>query len=299
MKRNPKHEALSTLAGGLAHDVNNILSVIDSAAQAALQKGAPAAEMKKIITAAQSGGALTRQLLAFSGQQIALPKPLELKPALAALSVLLQPALGLDIQLQIKSPPRLFILASEEQLALITLNMALNARDAIPAGGSFAITAAPAKQKDFIRLSIKDTGLGIRAADRKKIFDPFFSTRARGRAGLGLSVVHGIVTQLGGSISVRSKPGKGAAFDLLLPRAKPVKQKAGVRPAELLNVLALAMRDGGTKYLAASNAQSHFHHSNHGPDHSAQKKRLSRLEKTLQRARERRAERLRRGEEDE
>lgn len=294
MKRTQKHEALSTLAGGLAHDVNNILSIIDSAAQAALQKGAPAHEMKKIITAAQSGGALTRQLLAFSGQQIALPRSLELKPALAALSVLLQPALGLDIELQIKAPPRLSILASEEQLALICLNLALNAREAMPAGGRFIITAA-ARQKNFIRLTFADNGLGIRADDRKKIFDPFFSTRARGRAGLGLSVVHGIVTQLGGSITVRSKPGKGATFDLLLPRAKPVKQKPGSRPAELLNVLALAMRDGGTKYLAASNAQGHFNH----PDHTAQKKRLSRLEKTLQRARDRRAERLRRGDEDE
>ncbi|MEZ0262438.1 MAG: ATP-binding protein [Alphaproteobacteria bacterium] len=293
MKRNPKHEALSTLASGLAHDVNNILSVIDSAAQAALQKGAPAAEMKKIITAAQNGGALTRQLLAFSGQQVALPRPLELKPALVALSVLLQPALGMDIALQIKSPPRLAVQASEEQLALIALNLALNARDAMPAGGCFTVTAAPSRRKSFILLTFADNGLGIRADDRKKIFDPFFSTRARGRAGLGLSVVHGIVTQLGGSIAVKSKPGKGACFDLLLPRAKAVKKKPGeTRPAELLDVLALAMRDGGTKYLAASNAQTQLH----TPDHSAQKKRLSRLEKTLRRARERRAERLRRGE---
>lgn len=291
MKRTTKTEALATLAGGLAHDVNNILSVIDSTAQAALQKGAPAAEMKKIITAAQSGAALTRQLLAFSGQQIALPKPLELKPALAALSVLLQPALGLDIQLEMKSPPRLAVQASEEQLALIALNLALNARDAMPAGGSFTIMAT-AKQKNFIRLSFTDTGLGILPADRKKIFDPFFSTRALGRAGLGLSVVHGIVAQLGGSISVKSKPGRGTTLDLLLPRAKAVKQRVNTSPAELLNVLALAMRDGGTKYLAASNAQAQLHY----PDFGAQEKRLSRLEKTLKRARERRAERLRRGE---
>lgn len=293
MKRSPKHEALSTLAGGLAHDVNNILSVIDSAAQAALQKGAPLPEMKKIITAVQSGGALTRQLLAVAGQQVALPKAVELKPALAALSVLLQPALGLDINLEIKSPPRIAVQASEEQLALIALNLALNARDAMPAGGRFSITAAPAARKGFIRLTIRDNGLGIMPADRKKIFDPFFSTRARGRAGLGLSVVQGIVTQLGGTIAVRSKPGRGATFDLLLPRARPVKKnKNETRPVELFDVLALALQGGGTKYLSAPNAQAQLHR----PDDGAQKKRLSRLEKTLQRARERRAERLRRGE---
>lgn len=290
VKKSDRMEALGTLAQRLAHDVNNILSVIDSAAQSALAKGAPQPEMKKIITAAQTGGALTRQLLAFSGQQVAVPEVIELKPAFAALGAVIEPVLGLDIRLSTSIPPRLAVQVSQEQLALLALNLALNARDAMPGGGTFKITAA-ARGKKTILLSFADTGIGIREVDRKKIFDPFFSTKAQG-AGLGLSVVHGIVTQLDGGIKVTSKAGKGARFDIILPRAAPQKATENTAPEGLLNVLALALQGGRMKYLEPSNG----HHGLLPP--KAKPARSASLEKTLQRARDRRAERRKRGEDD-
>ncbi len=290
VKKSDRMEALGTLAQRLAHDVNNILSVIDSAAQSALAKGAPQPEMKKIITAAQTGGTLTRQLLAFSGHQVAVPETIELKSAFVALGSVIQPLLGLDIRLSTGIPPRLAVQASQEQLALLALNLALNARDAMPGGGTFKITAA-ARGKTSILMSFIDSGIGIRESDRKKIFDPFFSTKAQG-AGLGLSVVHGIVTQLGGSIKVTSKAGKGARFDIILPRAAPQKVTKNTAPEGLLNVLALALKGGQTKYLEPSNGHYGFLPPKPKPRGSG------RLEKTLQRARDRRAERLKRGEDD-
>lgn len=231
-----KLEALGQLAGGVAHDVNNILSIIEGHAELALraaESGRSTAEhLERIRAATARGAALTRQLLAFGRQKIGVLEPVETGAALIGLRVLLEPLFGAAVRVDVALPAQpLWVEAGEDHLAQIVLNLALNARDALPLGGTVAIScmacgegALPpplrARQdgRAYLRLSVTDNGVGIPPSMLPHIFEPFYSTKDRERGtGMGLAVVYGIVEQLGGVIDVRSRLGEGTAFHVYLP----------------------------------------------------------------------------------
>ncbi|MDE1153813.1 MAG: ATP-binding protein [Micavibrio sp.] len=278
-----KLEALGGFAGGIAHDFNNILSIIEGYAHVALhQGGADVVTLQKILSATQRGAGLTRQLLAFSRQKIGMEQVIDLSAAVQEQEVLLRPLLGANIRLHMTpAPAPLYVTASTDFITQILLNLALNARDAMPDGGTLAITCKTFRGQ--ARLTVADSGSGIAATVLPRIFDPFFTTKPQGAGtGLGLSVVHGIVTQLGGRIAVDGNNGAGARFDIDLPLATAplVTTTGGVAPhptglegrtvliaedePELLSILGIIFSDFDMKVLTASNGndalemQRHF-----------------------------------------
>jgi PAS domain S-box-containing protein len=232
-----KMEAIGLLAGGVAHDFNNLLTVISGYANLlmeSLSEFDPATQqVKEIAGAAERAAALTRQLLAFSRKQVLQPANVDINSAVRDSERMLRRLIGEDIEIGIA-------LANEEmramvdpgQLAQIIMNLAVNARDAMPEGGTLSIQTEGAELgKEFtaghptiapgpyVRLSISDTGAGMDAATLARIFDPFFTTKASGAGtGLGLSTVYGIIKQSNGHISVESEPGHGTAFQIYFPR---------------------------------------------------------------------------------
>ncbi len=228
-----KLEALGRFAGGIAHDFNNILSIIEGYTQVALTKAAAgtvtAADLEKILNLTQRGAGLTRQLLAFSRQKVDPAGKINLAAALRDQRVLLTPLLGSTIRLHLNLPPRgVWVMASADFVTQIILNLALNARDAMPRGGSLSITLETTGQE--ARLIVADSGDGIAPAHLPRIFEPFFTTKEQGKGtGLGLSVVYGIVEQLGGSIHAQSTPGQGTRFDITLPL---VQAPAAIAPPD-------------------------------------------------------------------
>jgi len=270
-----KLEALGGFAGGIAHDFNNILSIIEGYAQVALHKGGADAEtLQKILTATQRGAGLTRQLLAFSRQKIGMEQVIDLSSAVAEQEVLLRPLLGANIRLHITpSSQPLYVAAAPDFITQLLLNLALNARDAMPQGGTLGIACKLLGGQ--ARLTVADTGTGIPAGILPRIFDPFFTTKPQGAGtGLGLSVVHGIVTQLGGRIRVDNNAGGGARFDIDLPLATSAPPAAvtdvpfahtGLEGCtvliaedepELLSVLGVIFSDYDMKVLTASNGNA-------------------------------------------
>lgn len=278
--QNQKLEALGRFAGGIAHDFNNILSVIDGLARAA-QKQARDGQVDplcfdKIIQAAQRGAGLTRQLLAFARQKVAIDEKIDLSAVLRRQDVLLHPVMGGGVRVDMLLPEEeVWVRASEDQIAQIVINIALNARDAMGGlGGTFSVVCGPCVRNNgsYARLSFSDTGPGISDDVLPRIFDPFFTTKAAGQGtGLGLSVVHGIAETLGAELEVRSETGKGATFDLYFPI---VQAEAGARDEEgaaradclegktvllaedepeLRDVLALLLKDMKMKVIPASN----------------------------------------------
>lgn len=232
-----KLESLGRLAGGIAHDFNNILTVINGYADLMLGQLAQDNPLRHLSTemrkAGERGSDLTRQLLAFSRKQLAEPKPVDLNGLISESENLLRRLLGEDVELETKLAPELgWIMADPGQIHQILLNLAVNARDAMPNGGKLIIETdnveldanQTAGNPDmapgpFVKLSVTDTGTGIRDEDQQHIFDPFFTTKADGQGtGLGLSTVYGIVRQNGGTISVNGVPGRGSEFAVYLPR---------------------------------------------------------------------------------
>ena len=235
-----KLEALGQFAGGIAHDFNNILSIIEGHTHIAvkqLNQGTLTPEqLQKILKSTQRGAGLTRQLLSFGRQKVDVEEKTNLAEALRQQHVLLRPLLGETIQLFMTVPEEtVWLNATPDQLTQITLNLALNARDAMPDGGELAIMCMACQKKNipqalrakypdtsFIRLSIVDSGTGIPPEILPRIFDPFFTTKDAGKGtGLGLSVVYGVVEQLKGFIEVSSVPGEGTSFDIYLPLTSP------------------------------------------------------------------------------
>ena len=233
-----KLEAVGRLAGGIAHDFNNLLTVITSCSDLLLEDlGAddPKREdVAQIRKASESAAALTRQLLAFSRQQVLQPQILDLNETVAGTEKLLKRVIGEDIQLGTVLAPDLgMAIVDPGQVEQIIMNLAVNARDAMPGGGRLTIATAntdmdeayvqnhpPARAGRYVMLAVSDTGTGMDASTQAHIFEPFFTTKPFGKGtGLGLATVYGIVKQSGGFIWVYSEPGHGTTFKIYFPWA--------------------------------------------------------------------------------
>ncbi len=229
-----KMEVIGRLAGGVAHDFNNMLTAVLGATEVAewrLRKGQAAGEqLEQIRQACQRAAALTKQLLTVSRKQAISPTVNDLRQIVSGLALLLERVLGAGTELRVvASESPLPVLADRGQLEQVVLNLAINARDAMEGRGLLGITTRLEQVTDgtarrlglpagrYALLSVSDTGVGISAEARQHIFEPFFTTKGEGGSGLGLSTVHGIVAQSGGAIGVDSAPGHGARFDVYLP----------------------------------------------------------------------------------
>jgi len=232
-----KLETLAQLTGGVAHDFNNLLAIVDSSLHVhALLHPELAGErqVQAMARAVQSGTRLTRQLLSFSRRQALRPEELHLQEWLPGIEGLIRSTLGARVELEIRVEPGtrpVVVDAAELELALI--NLALNARHAMPGGGRLAIGAHNGLVDGLERvvISVADTGLGIPPEVLPRVFEPFFTTRTEGAgSGLGLSQVHGLCVQSGGGVRLESTPGAGTRVEMILP-ARPARQPAAA-PAE-------------------------------------------------------------------
>lgn len=240
-----KLEALGQLTGGVAHDFNNLLSVIVSGI-ALLRRNTDPARREGLLAAmeqaAHRGSDLTRRLLTFARRQALRPEPLDLRAWLGETRELLARSLRGDIAIEIAAPEDLWpVLVDRGELELGVLNLAANARDAMPKGGVLRLSAANAdldRQTDpdglegpFVQLSIQDSGTGMTPEVLERAFEPFFSTKETGRGtGLGLPQVYGFARQSGGAVRVTSAPGQGTTVTLLLPRAAQAEGNPADRP---------------------------------------------------------------------
>ena len=237
LRQAQKMEAVGRLAGGVAHDFNNVLTAIFGYADLLLDSFSPEdprrADVEEIKRAANRAAALTRQLLAFSRKQVMQPRRLNLNDVILNIQTLLTKLVGDEIELRIAPDPLLGdVKADPGQIEQVLMNLAANARDAMPDGGLLSITTRNEDiQADdaaalvgivsgrFVTLTVADTGHGIPEDVRAHIFEPFFTTKEQGKGtGLGLATVYGIVKQSGGWIYLDETPGQGASFRLYLPR---------------------------------------------------------------------------------
>ena len=237
LRQSQKMEAIGRLAGGIAHDFNNLLTVISGNCELSflqLKGGDPLKEnIQEIKRAADRATSLTRQLLAFSRRQILEPKVLDLNTIIKDLDKMLRRVIGENIKLVTLLSDGLGTVRTDPGwMEQVIINLALNARDAMPSGGkliiettnvelgeSYAQSHVAMKPGRHVKLCVRDTGTGMSPEVRERLFEPFFTTKAKGKGtGLGLSTVYGIVMQSGGNICVHSEPGLGTTFEIYLPR---------------------------------------------------------------------------------
>jgi PAS domain S-box-containing protein len=237
VRQSQKMEAVGQLAGGIAHDFNNLLTIICSHTQLALEALEPSRslsqvheDVEEIGRAAARATALTRQLLAFSRRQVLRLEEVDLNRLVQDVERMLRRLIRADIHIRLALDEALGpVHADRGQIEQVLLNLAVNARDAMPAGGT--LTLRTRALPTAAQLCVEDTGQGMDEATRRRIFEPFFTTKPVGQGtGLGLATVYGILKQLGGSIDVESAPGQGARFTLLLPRAAPPAATAAPEP---------------------------------------------------------------------
>src|SRR5690606_22327988 len=217
LRQAQKIEAIGQLTGGIAHDFNNLLMVISGGLDMLDRRDDPARRERLLAgmrQAAQRGTALTRQLLAFSRRQSLAPEAVDLALRLGRMRELLDRSLSGDVHVQVRFAPDLWpVEVDPGELELVILNLAVNARDAMPEGGTILIEAsnAPSEQvldsrDDFVRLTVTDSGTGIPEELRARVFDPFFTTKEIGKgSGLGLAQVYGFARQSGGTVWIESK----------------------------------------------------------------------------------------------
>jgi PAS domain S-box-containing protein len=262
LRQSHKMEAVGQLAGGVAHDFNNMLAVIRGNAELVLldeeQLGARAREcVKHLIAAAEHAAKLTRQLLIFSRKQAMQSQPVALNDLIGNLTKMLKRVVREDIRLECRYAAQLpFIQADPGMLEQVLLNLVLNARDAMPKGGQLLITTEAtnvteanvqtnreARTGEHVCLTVSDTGTGIAPDQLQRIFEPFFTTKEIGKGtGLGLATVYGIVKQHQGWIEVSSRLGEGATFKIFLPAIPAQDEMAAATPAE-------AKPPGGTETI--------------------------------------------------
>ncbi|MBN9120764.1 MAG: response regulator, partial [Planctomycetes bacterium] len=241
LRRSAKLEAVGQLAGGVAHDFNNLLTVITGYADVAADLVTPndptAEALREIRAAALRAADLVRQLLAFSRQQVLRPRPVRLGDQVANLRKMLVRLIGEDVSLVTSAEPDLAVVRADPgQLDQVLINLAVNARDAMPKGGTLTIECRNfADGADrFVRLTVSDTGTGMTDEVKARVFEPFFTTKELGKGtGLGLATVLGIVEQSGGRIAVESRLGVGTTFRVDLPAADaaPANEGRPVREA--------------------------------------------------------------------
>lgn len=237
LRQAQKMEAIGQLAGGIAHDFNNLLMIIEAHIDRIRERLAPTdslyADAGEVHDAAVRAAALTRQLLAFSRKQLLQPRALDLTPVLNELGKMLTRVLAENIELRIDLQPGLAtVKVDQSQLEQAILNLAVNARDAMPQGGTLTIQGqnvhfdeaqvgrhSSLPPGDYVVLSITDTGTGMDGDTEARLFEPFFTTKPPGKGtGLGLPTVYGVVQQSEGGISVETEPGRGTTFKIFLPR---------------------------------------------------------------------------------
>jgi PAS domain S-box-containing protein len=244
-----KMEALGQLAGGVAHDFNNLLTVIAGHTEMLMSERGDKPtryDLEQIRQASDRAASMTRQLLAFSRQSVLEPKVINLNTVVSQMETMLRRSIGEDIELVVRAAPDVHhVRADPDQLGRALLNMAINARDAMPEGGRLIIETcnvelpnetvsgtADAGATRYVLLSMSDTGCGMTPETRSHLFEPFYTTKGQGKGtGLGLAVVDGIVKQSGGRIDVFSEPGTGTTFTVYLP-ATDDRDAGGTEPAE-------------------------------------------------------------------
>jgi PAS domain S-box-containing protein len=250
LRQAQKMEAVGQLTGGIAHDFNNLLAVIignlDYVTEKLQKDSPPLVAIEEALTAALRGAELTRQLLSFSRQQSLQPRLLKINPIVEETAKLLRRTLGETIDIKLELTPTLWpVEADPAMLDSALMNLAVNARDAMPTGGSLIIktdncqldddyvTLNPdVRAGDYVRLSVSDTGAGMPPEVIARAFDPFFTTKPVGRGtGLGLSMVHGFVKQSGGNVKIYSELHYGTTISLYLPRANAVEEASETTPA--------------------------------------------------------------------
>jgi PAS domain S-box-containing protein len=276
LRQSQKMEAVGRLAGGIAHDFNNLLMVISGYSEFLLERLGNAPDLRapaqEIASAAERASSLTRQLLAFSRKQMLAPKIVNLNSVVTENLKMLTRMIGEDIDLVMVPEHNLWpVRADAGQIEQVIMNLAVNARDAMPSGGKLTIETsnitldedyaryhATLQPGDYVMVSISDTGAGMDAETQSRIFEPFFTTKGTKGTGLGLSTVYGIVKQSGGYIWVNSEVGKGATFKIYLPRVASAEEgipqvAAPVEPRHIepgTETILLVEDEANLRYLA-------------------------------------------------
>jgi PAS domain S-box-containing protein len=265
LRHSQKMEAVGRLAGGVAHDFNNLLMLIQAHNERLRGQLSPAhpahRDAVEIEHAVARAASLIRQLLAFSRKQVLQPRVLDLNAVLADVAKMLDRLIGTDIALEVTAAPSLWrIKADPGQMEQVILNLAVNARDAMPHGGRLLIETcnaelsdADARRRDgavaghHVRLTVRDTGVGMDPGTQARIFEPFFTTKERGKGtGLGLATIYGVVKQSGGWIWVDSQPGEGTKFEIYFPR---VEKTQALEPTEPTATVQAATTQGSETIL--------------------------------------------------
>jgi signal transduction histidine kinase/ActR/RegA family two-component response regulator len=232
LRQAQKIEALGQLTGGVAHDFNNLLMVISGGLDM-LGRTTDTARRQMLVDgmrqAAQRGASLTRQLLAFSRRSPLQPQPIDLMRQIGGMKEMLERSLRGDVTVEFEFPENLWpVEVDPGELELVILNLAVNARDAMPTGGTIFVRAsnnagASGDGRDFVGIEIIDSGIGMPPEIMQRVFEPFFTTKEVGKgSGLGLAQVHGFVSQSGGTVEIESTVGHGTTFTIMLPRSDKV-----------------------------------------------------------------------------